>query len=256
MIAGIRCPECQLKLPLDGEDSAGRRWCPACGTFFLIDNTTGVITVFYEESAEPPQEEAASDAPEAVDDGDGPVAEGSSAPRGYVDTAAEDQRQAQAIREARVRWQLYLSLIFVSLGLGFGIVKAATDTDGHGKDILLRTLMLAPAAGVILGIVVGGLIFNDAPAFSRSWLFGSKPKAPDFDEIADRVKEGMIRRRPLPPPDPAAPTPETEPSERPNTTSNSKTPRTTSANEGPHDATTPAPSQAIVPDEQPPARGR
>jgi hypothetical protein len=194
----IRCPECQLNLSAEEGGTTGRLWCPGCGTLFRVDQATGVITVYYDEAVDAPDGEPSPADPQGDAAGD------SSAPLGYVDTAAAEQREARENREARARWRLYLSLLFIAAGCAYGAFKAVTAPAGDREDFLLRTLIVAPIGGLLLGFMVADLIFRGSPASSRLWLFGRRPEAPDFDDIAKRLGDRIVRR-PLPPSDPPAP---------------------------------------------------
>jgi hypothetical protein len=184
----IRCPECNLMLTVEEGEATGRLWCPGCGTLFQRDKLTGVITLFYEEKAEVLEKEDVSEAKESDDNAGGRDIEYASAPPGYIDIAGYEQRAAQENRKVRARWRLYCCLLGIVLGLAYGGIRAACDTEGKWEEILLRTLFFAPFAGCILGFIVASLVFSNSPV--------PKPEAPDFDEIAERLKEGIVCRRP------------------------------------------------------------
>src|SRR5262249_29156326 len=110
----VRCPECKLNLSAEEGETTGRLWCPGCGTFFRVDHATGVIRVYYDETVDAAGGEPSSENPQRG------AAEESSAALGYVDTAAAEQREARENREARARWRLYLSLLFIAGGCAYG----------------------------------------------------------------------------------------------------------------------------------------
>src|SRR5262245_25875979 len=55
----IPCPECELRLFLEDDDSTDRLTCPGLGTMFQWDKATRRATVFYEPAGQAAAEEPA-----------------------------------------------------------------------------------------------------------------------------------------------------------------------------------------------------
>jgi hypothetical protein len=180
-----------LRLPLENEELGGRLFCPGCSTDFQFDESTGVFTIFTDDQPRSLDEEDVSrdhHRPEGAAD----KSEEDAA--GFVEKAAEEQRST----EGRERYAFLFFFTVLALGLIVGGVLAAFASSGQRMSTFIKATVFAAALGcVIPAIILRVLQYRDAAQHVGRRVFRLGPKEPDFDEIADRLNEGMIRRRPL-----------------------------------------------------------
>jgi hypothetical protein len=198
MMWTICCPACYLRLDFEEGAPAGRLDCPACGAAFHIDETTGGITLFYEEGEEP--EDAAAPLPPDVEAAAAEPTEQAPPPEEVVANIGRkwQDRLAQGERNQSRRFhRAFFAGAAVVIALGV-MIQLTEDRPPWGAFLCV----IGPVAlfvGLLTALATPVLFDNVKEVVSRSRSVTGEPQEePDLDEIAERASAGLIRRRPLP----------------------------------------------------------